>query len=182
MDDDYDYHQEWKDNIAQGIHDAEGNPIDPEPPDEPSLADLLMWTAEGTFGEEAAVWLLDQHGHWLDELDRLDLIRHDSTGYSFVRWDEFTEARPVGTGSEIQVLNVAHALATANGSANGVTSFRGLTSLDESNRRLVLHAIAWAMGGRAWARSLYLTSAGGWDGGRSSGPQADPWPADEPPF
>lgn len=150
-------------------------PDNDEPPeDEPTLAELLAATAAGTWGAEAAIWLLDQHGHWLPELDRLGLIRIDSTGFSFIRWDEFAGVRPIATGSEIQVLNVARALALAD----GASTFRNLASLDEQNRRLVLHAIAWGMGGRAWADTLRpkAAAAGGWGGP----PQGDPWFAESP--
>lgn len=151
---------------------------DPKPPDEPTLADLLAETAEGTWGKEAAVWLLNQHGHWIDELDRHGLIETDDE-YAEILWKRIaTRSTLIGTDSERQVLDIARALA-----ASGSTFLQDLTSLDEQNRRLVLHAIAWAMGGRDWARTLSLmpVAAGGWDGGRSSGPQTDPW-SDESPF
>jgi hypothetical protein len=121
------------------------------------LAQRLARTAAGTWGEEAAIWLLTQHGHWIDELDRLGLIRDLSDdGWAVISWNQFNDEsrRPVGTGSEIQVLNIARALAWSD----AATPFRNLASLDQQNKRLVLHAIAWATGGRDWADTLCLAS------------------------
>ncbi|MFJ9771160.1 hypothetical protein ACIRVF_07945 [Kitasatospora sp. NPDC101157] len=122
-----------------------------------ALAERLARTAAGTWGEEAAIWLLTEHGHWIEELDRLGLIGEQPMAgggtATLIRWRQFTEdLRPVGTGSEIQVLNIARAPAWPD----AATTFRSLASLDETNRRLVLHAIAWAAGGQGWAKSLRL--------------------------
>ncbi len=145
-----DYHQEWKDNVMQGIHDEDGNPLDPEPPEpEPTLGDLLADTAHG-WGEHAAVWLLAAHGHWLPELARCELIG-DADGYR-IQWAAIDGklAQLIGTLSELQVLALARALAVPARAA----TLSDLTSLDEDNRRLVVHAVAWAAGGEQWALGL----------------------------
>ncbi|GAA1111984.1 hypothetical protein [Streptomyces javensis] len=118
------------------------------------LAHQLATTASGSWGEEAALWLLAEHGHWLPELHRVGLIMdgpdHDQAR---INWPgtESSQDDFIGTNSEHQVLSIARALVHQN--------FRvGLnpSELDEENRLLVLHAIAWAAGGRAWAKSLGL--------------------------
>ena len=122
------------------------------------LADRLAATAAGTWGEEAAVWLLAEHAHWLPELERcelIDTVPWGGTGEmaTIVNWERVnvTTSKLVGTQSEWRVLRIAGALGGAQ-----PTQMYDLTSLDEDNRRLVLHAVAWAAGGRDWAKSLGL--------------------------
>ena len=117
------------------------------------LIDRLTNTAAGDWQREAPVWLLAEHGHWLPQLDQKRLILHDTDEpYSRIRWQQVaaqarrTTLTLIGSGSEWQVLEIACALAGMPG-----MSWRSLASLDETNRRLVLHATAWAGGGRAWA-------------------------------
>jgi hypothetical protein len=120
-----------------------------------NLADRLAATAAGTWGEEAAIWLLDTHGHWLPELDRCGHIHTQAAnGWTATVIDDYVgdDHYLIGTPSEGQVLDIAMAL--YRGETH--TSLSGLTSLDEQNRRLVLHAVAWAAGGRRWADSLNL--------------------------
>lgn len=126
---------------------------DPEPPDEPTLGQLLAEDAH-SWGETAAVWLLDTHGHWLPELERTGLITELPEAGVRVRWIAIHThlGKLIGTTSELQVLAVARALA----SHGAHTTLGELTSLDEVNRRLVLHAVAWAAGGEDWATSLNL--------------------------
>lgn len=118
------------------------------------LAHQLATTVSGSPGEEAAVWLLAEHGHWLPELKRVGLIM-DSPDQEKARvnWPGTFSARDdlIGTASEHQVLDVARALAHPDFKV-------GLSPalLDEENRLAVLHAIAWATGGREWAKSLKL--------------------------
>lgn len=119
-----------------------------------TLATRLADTAAGTFGEEAAVWLLDQHGHWLPELERCGLIREvPAQGWTatVISGGIGRGMGLIGTASEWQVLNIAMALYRDES-----TQFVSLTSLDSGNRLLALHAIAWAMGGRAYADGLGL--------------------------
>lgn len=123
------------------------------------LADRLAATAAGSWSEEAAVWLLTEHGHWLPELERCGLIDTVPWGVSdematSVNWERVnvTTGELVGTMSEWRVLRIAGALGGAQS-----TQMYDLASLDETNRRLVLHAVAWAAGGLAWAKSLGLT-------------------------
>ncbi|WP_330306265.1 MULTISPECIES: hypothetical protein [unclassified Streptomyces] len=123
-----------------------------------ALAARLGERAAGSWQEEAAVWLLASQGHWLPELERTRLIHNDGDGQSRIAWRLVASAclsagdgQLIGTLSEWQVLRLAcvltgrHALSLAN-----------LDSLDEANRRLALHAVAWASGGRAWVASLGL--------------------------
>ncbi|MFF4504860.1 hypothetical protein [Streptomyces sp. NPDC001401] len=123
-----------------------------------ALCARLGERAAGSWQEEAAVWLLATHGYWLPELERTSLIVDDGDGQSRIAWRQVASAclsagdgQLIGTLSQWQVLRLAcvltgrHALSLAN-----------LDSLDEPNRRLALHAIAWAAGGHAWAASLGL--------------------------
>ena len=120
-----------------------------------TLAARLAATAAGTWGEEAAVWLLDQHRHWLPELQRCGLIREQPTAgggtATVIHGIVGMTNGLIGTPSEWQVLDLAMALYRSN-----TTPLFNLTSLDEGNRRLVLHAVAWTAGGRDWAESLRL--------------------------
>jgi hypothetical protein len=124
-----------------------------------NIATRLARTAAGSSQQEAAVWLLIKHFHWLPELSRNGLIDTEgvSDDYAVIDWEEAgcrADAHHlIGTPSELQVLFVACALASTDH-----TPLFNLSSLDETNRRLVLHAIAWAAGGRAWADTLCLTS------------------------
>jgi hypothetical protein len=117
------------------------------------LITRLTETAAGSWGHEAAVWLLAEHGHWLPELARLNLIDYGADDAS-IRWDAIRSTALPCSGSEFQVLDLARALAS-----NRAAALTDLTSLDEPNRRLVLTAIAWAAGGSDWAWSLRLAPA-----------------------
>jgi hypothetical protein len=123
-------------------------------PDTATLAERLTETAAGRWDEPAA-WLIVQHGHWPAELHRNGLLIEDGECV-VVDWEETADRLPamIGTGSEQQVLAIACALATT-----GSTHLHNVNSLDGNNRRLTLHAIAWAAGGRKWADSLWLIPA-----------------------
>jgi hypothetical protein len=124
---------------------------------EPTLAERLAATASGNWNLEAAVWLLTEHGHWLPELHRRGLIDTGTEypGYAEIHWRRSATTRGlVGTDSELQVLDVARALAI-----RGSAFLDNLTSLDEANKRLMLHAVAWAAGGQDWAKTLGLLGA-----------------------
>lgn len=125
------------------------------------LATRLAERAAGAWQEEAAVWLLAEHGHWLPELQCTQLVIADATGHSRIAWRQVAVAclsagdgPLIGTLAEWQVLRLAclltgrHALSLAN-----------VSLLDEPSKRLALHAVAWASGGRAWADSLALLTA-----------------------
>jgi hypothetical protein len=121
------------------------------------LATRLADTAAGTWGEEAAIWLLVQHGHWLPELERCGHIRQvPANGWTATIIDGYVgdDSYLIGTPSEGQVLDIAMALYRGETQ----TSLSRLTSLDEQNKRLVLYALAWAAGGRDWANSLRFIS------------------------
>ncbi|MEU6424061.1 hypothetical protein [Streptomyces spiralis] len=114
--------------------------------------------AAGSWQEEAAVWLLATHGHWLPELQRARLIVDDGEGSSRVAWRLVASAclnagdgTLSGTVEAWQVLRLACVL-----TGRHVLSLGNLYTLDEHNMRLALHAMAWAAGGHAWAASLGL--------------------------
>ncbi|MFF3516144.1 hypothetical protein [Streptomyces sp. NPDC002573] len=126
--------------------------------DIPALAARLGERAAGSWQEEAAVWLLASHGHWLPELQRTRLIVADGDGQSRIAWRQVASAclsagdgPLIGNPAEWQVLRLACVL-----TGRHVLSLANLNALDEPNRRLALHAVAWASGGRAWAASLGL--------------------------
>ncbi|MCF1592474.1 MULTISPECIES: hypothetical protein [Streptomyces] len=119
------------------------------------LAQQLAATAHPNTREEAAVWLLAESGHWLEELDRMGLISRDTdSGQARVDWPGTSSQRYqlIGTDAEFQILTIARALAAPELGAD----FPHLSKLDADNRLLVLHAIAWASAGREWAKSLRL--------------------------
>ncbi|MFD3455796.1 hypothetical protein ACFWVC_26910 [Streptomyces sp. NPDC058691] len=114
--------------------------------------------AAGSWQEEAAVWLLASHGHWLPELARAQMVIADGDSQFRIAWRQVASAcltagdgQLVGTLSEWQVLRLACVL-----TGRHVLGLSDLASLDENNRRLALHAVAWAAGGRAWADTLDL--------------------------
>jgi len=120
------------------------------------LAQRLADTAAGTWGEEAAIWLLDMHDHWIPELERCGYIAKVNAGRNtIIRFRAIDTERTelIGTRSEWQVLRVAADLA---GTPIDDWFAQHLTALDERNRRLVLHAVAWAAGGRDYADQLGL--------------------------
>ncbi|WP_333745585.1 hypothetical protein [Streptomyces sp. IBSBF 2950] len=120
-----------------------------------TLAQQLTNAAQGSPNREAAVWLLAEHGHWLPELQRAGLITaRQVPDQADLNWGgtAWHTAELIGTASEFQVLGIARALVHPDLQ----TGLNDLTRLDEDNRRLVLHALAWASGGRAWAKSLRL--------------------------
>ncbi|MEU6318067.1 hypothetical protein [Streptomyces sp. NPDC047009] len=126
-----------------------------------ALAARLGERAAGSWQEEAAVWLLASHGHWLPELERTHLVVAEGDGFSRIAWRQAAAAcLNAGNGpliaslSEWQVLRLACVL-----TGRHVLSLADLSLLDEPNRRLALHAMAWAAGGRAWAASLGLLPA-----------------------
>ncbi|PBC71555.1 hypothetical protein BX265_6165 [Streptomyces sp. TLI_235] len=128
------------------------------------LAQRLADTATGTWGEEASTWLLDIHDHWIPELDRCGLIRQQPTASgdtaTTINWAINTNQTPlIGTQSEWQILRVAADLA---GKPIDDWFTQDLTSLDHENKRLALHATAWASGGRAFADSLGLLATQLW--------------------
>ncbi|MGW4048847.1 hypothetical protein [Streptomyces sp. NPDC004721] len=123
-----------------------------------ALGTRLGERAAGSWQEEAALWLLGTHGHWLPQLQHARLIVDDGSGQSRVAWRHVASAcltaddgPLIGSSSQWQVLRLAclltgrHALSLAN-----------LAALEEPDKRLALHAMAWAAGGRAWAHSLAL--------------------------
>ncbi|MGW3246608.1 hypothetical protein [Streptomyces sp. NPDC001070] len=123
-----------------------------------ALGARLGERAASSWQEEAAVWLLATHGHWLGELQRTQLVIADTDGQSRIAWRQVASAcltaadgPLIGTLSEWQVLRLACVL-----TGRHALSLADLNSLDETNKRLALHAVAWASGGRTWADSLAL--------------------------
>ncbi|MGW1626308.1 hypothetical protein [Streptomyces sp. NPDC002172] len=123
-----------------------------------ALCARLGEKAAGSWQEEAAVWLLATHGYWLPELQRTRLIYTDTDGESRISWRNVAVAclnagdgQLAGTAEAWQVLRLACVL-----TGRHVLSLANLYALDEQNKRLALHATAWAAGGHQWAASLGL--------------------------
>ncbi|MFK0106471.1 hypothetical protein [Streptomyces sp. NPDC091217] len=123
-----------------------------------ALCARLGERAAGSWQEEAAVWLLVTHGHWLPELQRTHLIYTDADGESHISWWNVAAAclnagdgQLAGTAEAWQVLRLACVLTGSH-----VLSLAYLYTLDEQNKRLALHAMAWAAGGHEWAAGLGL--------------------------
>ncbi|MFD7769883.1 hypothetical protein [Streptomyces sp. NPDC059787] len=123
-----------------------------------ALCARLGERAAGSWQEEAAVWLLATHGHWLPELQRVRLIIDDGDGRSRIAWRQVASAclsagdgPLIGTGSEWQILRLACVL-----TGRHALSLADLTQMNEHTKRLALHAMAWAAGGHAWATGLAL--------------------------
>lgn len=121
-----------------------------------TLVAHLNTAAEGLDEQEAAIWLLAEHGRWLPRLDQQQLILRDPVGpYARIKWNRISqqwrngESKLTGTDIELQVLHIARAIAT-----RAPTPLDGLGGLSETDTRLVLHAIAWAAKGQAWADAL----------------------------
>ncbi|REE61470.1 hypothetical protein BX257_4049 [Streptomyces sp. 3212.3] len=126
-----------------------------------ALATRLGERAAGSWQQESAVWLLAAHGHWLPELERGQLVAVDGDGRPRIAWRLVASAclsagdgPLIGNLAEWQILRLACLL-----TGRHALSLSDISSLDEHNRRLALHAIAWASGGRQWAESLGLLPA-----------------------
>ncbi|WP_324787155.1 hypothetical protein [Streptomyces sp. H51] len=126
-----------------------------------ALCARLGERAAGSWQEEAAVWLLATHGHWLPELERARMVIDDGDDQFRIAWRHVAAAclnagdGPLsGTMEQWQILRLACVL-----TGRHVLSLANLFTLDELNRRLALHATAWAAGGHAWATSLGLIDA-----------------------
>lgn len=129
------------------------------------LAEALTITATayGDKREAAAVWLLTEHAHWIAELHRTGLIHTeaDNPAYASIIWQQAAtqcllgpDAQIHGTPSEWQVLRVACML-----TGRHALSMADLTSLDDTNVRLVLLAVGWAARGQQWAMGLFTPPA-----------------------
>ena len=139
------------------------------------VLEALWPTAEGDRGREAALLLLHAHGRWLRTLDAHGWVTYGpdeedaasgdyNDAYAYVQWDRVADAigkdwkvgadpasdavmaLRVGSGSEHGVLLLACSLA-----AGTDFSFHSLSSLDKTNTRLALRAVAHALQGRAYA-------------------------------
>lgn len=127
------------------------------------LTEALTAAAHGNQAESAAVWLLTEHGHWIDGLQRAGLIHIEpgNPGYASIIWQQVAtqcllgpDAQIHGTPSEWQVLRIACML-----TGRHALSLADLTSLDNVNVRLVLLAIGSAARGQEWAMSLFTPPA-----------------------
>jgi hypothetical protein len=127
----------------------------------PELTEQLTRTAAGTWGEEAAIWLLAKHDHWLPELQRCGIIHKAGGGTLTVISYRAIDPDPNYTklnGSEAdwEILRIASTLA---GTPFIRAEIQRLTRLSEDDCCLALHAIAWASNGRDWADSLRLIAS-----------------------
>ena len=131
--------------------------LDPETISPDQLATMLRAWAAGLYTSEAAVELLIAHGHWLVRGDfRQALVDAVDDGWgrggdvvpmASIDWDavgDFLEQPDVGaSSSEVTILKLAASMA----GARGPTSLMEITgSLDETNARLVLDALAHRFG------------------------------------
>ncbi|WP_327594960.1 hypothetical protein [Streptomyces chartreusis] len=113
------------------------------------LETVLRQTADGNPGMTAAVELLAAHAIWLPRLVQLPdvLIADGETGEVYdLDWPALATAAQApalpGSGSELRVLALAASLA----SDASVRLGDAVSGLDDTNLRLVLHAIATANG------------------------------------
>jgi hypothetical protein len=112
------------------------------------LAHLLRASAAGYYTDEAAAQLLCEHRTWLTRADfRAACVDYDHDGTTPVAWVEWPAVpafvdRAACSSSEVRVLRLAAELA---GVDTGVPLAELLTSLDDTNSRLVLFAIAHAL-------------------------------------
>lgn len=142
------------------------------PPTEPDVPAALMASAEGEPGNEAAVWLLTEHGHWLRQLHHHGYITYfDDHTYGRIEWvhvaaacewplPQFAQAPAEpeggwpylhGSGSERGMLAIAASL------DRGVpVDLRdALSSLDGTNLNLALCAMLWSARGRREAERRF---------------------------
>jgi len=129
------------------------------------LEDILsIYIERGDRELAAATWLLMEHGHWAEQLITRGYVAPGLHGGEFqIRWttlahsltdEDLRGSALYGTGSELAVLRVCLAIAQL-----GRTPLPSLTSLDDTNVRRVLYALAWAASGQDYARKLGLYAA-----------------------
>jgi hypothetical protein len=142
--------------------------LDPETISPDQLATMLRSWASGLYASEAAVDLLIAHGTWLARRDfRHALIDAVDDGWgrggdvepmASIDWDavsEFLERPDVGaSSSEITILKLAASMAGARNS-DSLMEITG--SLDETNSRLVLDALAHRFGWHERGTKLTVT-------------------------
>jgi hypothetical protein len=112
------------------------------------LAHLLRSSAAGPYADEAAVMLVCEHRSWLTRRDFVAAcVNYDHDGTVPVAWMDWVAVpafadRAACSSSEARVLRLAAELA---GVDTGHPLVELLTSLDDSNSRLVLFAVAHAL-------------------------------------
>jgi hypothetical protein len=111
------------------------------------LAHLLTASAAGYYPSEAAARLITGHGRWLDRTDfRQACVEYDHDGHAPIAWVDWQavpafldRAGTACSGSEARILALASEIA---GVDTGTPLAELLASLDDTNSRLVLDAIA----------------------------------------
>ncbi|MFF3493763.1 hypothetical protein ACFYWS_20690 [Streptomyces sp. NPDC002795] len=105
--------------------------------------------------EDAAVWLLDTHGHWLPRLVAAGFLTDSADGPG-IHWRNTAaaclgafEGRMDGSEADWQILRLALAL-----TGRHVMSLSDLALLEGTARKQAVIAFAWAAGGRAYADNL----------------------------
>jgi hypothetical protein len=105
------------------------------------VSGLREWTATHDANVRAAVEMLIEHGHWLHNAGFLEACAQTDYGVTFIEWRKVTELLEMnalyGSGSELAMLRVVVMLARDT---------LGLSSLDRTNRALVVMAISDALG------------------------------------
>jgi hypothetical protein len=103
---------------------------------------LREWTATHDNAVRAAVELLIEHGHWLRNDKFVELCVQNDYGTTWINWGTaelmVSQRDLIGSGSELSVLRFAVMIAHDQ---------LGLSSLDRTNRELVVRALADALGG-----------------------------------
>jgi hypothetical protein len=149
------------------------------------LAPMLRAWASGLYPSEAAVGLLIAHGHWLrrnDFLSRLVDAIDDGWGprgtvlpMAAVDWSGVAElaAQAPASSSELSVLRLAASLA---GAADAGSLLEATASLDDTNGRHVLDALAHRFGWHERGTVHVVT------GHQDGAPSRHALPCPEPPL
>ncbi|MFE0640170.1 hypothetical protein ACFW2Y_00860 [Streptomyces sp. NPDC058877] len=137
------------------------------PIDRGTLIRQLADSAGAAKGPRAATWLLVQHGFWLPELLRAEIITTLPSGIAFISWQSAANhcsgpgsrpgasiPRPLdASDSQWAILKLACVLT----GYHALDLYR-LGSLDDRNRALATYAFAWATGGQQYAASTGLVT------------------------
>ncbi|MFE6186481.1 hypothetical protein ACFQ6U_18860 [Streptomyces sp. NPDC056465] len=137
------------------------------PIDHGTLVQQLADSAGAAKGPRAATWLLVQHGYWLPELLRTEIITTLPSGVSFISWQGAADhcngsgtlpgvSAPrslEGTHSQWAILKLACVLTGYH-----ALDLYHLGSLDDRNSALATYAFAWATCGRQYAASTGLVT------------------------
>jgi hypothetical protein len=108
-----------------------------------SVAGLRRWTAHHDPHVRAAVELLIEHETWIRRPDFRRACIHADTREAWINWRkarEFCDSGPVGSTSELAILDLAVAL--------GENRYR-LSIMGAAHSRMIVQAVARALGEEA---------------------------------